>query len=42
MSNTGILISSKKIADFLTIQGTKVTHNTILNYLEMLEHENQF
>lgn len=38
MSNTGSLISSKKIADFLTSQGTKVTHNTILNYLEMLEN----
>lgn len=38
MSNTGSLMSSKKIADFLTSQGTKVTHNTILNYLEMLEN----
>lgn len=38
MSNTGSLVSSKKIADFLTSQGTKVTHNTILNYLEMLEN----
>lgn len=38
MSNTGSLISSKKIADFLTSQRTKVTHNTILNYLEMLEN----
>ena len=38
MSNTGSLISAKKIADFLTSQGTKVTHNTILNYLEMLEN----
>lgn len=38
MSNTGSLISSKKIADYLTSQGTKVTHNTILNYLEMLEN----
>ncbi len=38
MCNTGSLISSKKIADFLTSQGTKVTHNTILNYLEMLEN----
>lgn len=38
MSNTGSLISSKKIADFLTSQGTKVTHNTILNYLTMLEN----
>lgn len=38
MNNTGSLISSKKIADFLTSQGTKVTHNTILNYLEMLEN----
>lgn len=38
MNNAGSLISSKKIADFLTSQGTKVTHNTILNYLEMLEN----
>lgn len=38
MNNTGSLISSKKIADYLTSQGTKVTHNTILNYLEMLEN----
>lgn len=38
MSNIGSLISSKKIADFLTSQGTKVTHNTVLNYLEMLEN----
>ena len=38
MKNTGSLISSKKISDFLTSQGTKVTHNTILNYLEMLEN----
>ena len=38
MKHTGSLISSKKISDFLTSQGTKVTHNTILNYLEMLEN----
>lgn len=38
MSNIGSLISSKKIADFLTSQGTKVTHNTILSYLTMLEN----
>lgn len=38
MNNTGSLISSKKISDFLTSQGTKVTHNTILNYLKMLEN----
>ena len=38
MSNIGSLVSSKKIADFLTSQGTKVTHNTVLNYLEMLEN----
>lgn len=38
MSNIGSLISSKKIADYLTSQGTKVTHNTILNYLAMLEN----
>ena len=38
MSNIGSLISAKKIADFLTSQGMKVTHNTVLNYLEMLEN----
>ncbi len=38
MSNMGSLISSKKIADFLTSQGTKITHNTVLNYLKMLEN----
>ena len=38
MSNIGSLISAKKIADFLTSQGTKVTHNTVLNYLNMLEN----
>lgn len=38
MSNIGSLISSKKIADFLTSQGTKITHNTVLNYLNMLEN----
>lgn len=37
MSNIGSSISSKKIADFLTSQGTKITHNTVLNYLQMLE-----
>ncbi len=38
MSNIGSFISSKKIADFLTSQGTKITHNTVLNYLQMLEN----
>ena len=38
MSNIGSLVSSKKIADFLTSQGTKITHNTVLNYLQMLEN----
>ena len=38
MSNIGSSISSKKIADFLTSQGTKITHNTVLNYLQMLEN----
>lgn len=38
MSNIGSSISSKKIADFLTSQGTKTTHNTVLNYLQMLEN----
>lgn len=38
MSNIGSLISAKKIADFLTSQGTKVTHNTIISYLTMLEN----
>ena len=38
MSNIGSFISSKKIADFLTSQGTKITHNTVLNYLQMLKN----
>ena len=38
MSNIGSQISSKKIADYLTSQGTKITHNTVLNYLKMLEN----
>ncbi len=38
MSNIGSLISSKKISDFLTSQGTKVTHNTVINYLYFLEN----
>ncbi|MCL2859522.1 MAG: DUF4143 domain-containing protein [Oscillospiraceae bacterium] len=38
MNNIGNVVSSKKIADFLTSQGTKVTHNTVLNYLNMLEN----
>ena len=38
MSNIGSLISAKKIADFLTSQGTKITHNTVLNYIQMLEN----
>ena len=38
MSNIGSVISSKKIADFLISQGTKVTHNTVINYLTMLEN----
>lgn len=38
MSNIGNLISSKKIADYLTSQGTKITHNTVINYLTMLEN----
>ena len=38
MSNIGSQISSKKIADYLTRQGTKITHNTVLNYLQMLEN----
>lgn len=38
MSNIGSLVSSEKIADFLTSQGTKITHNTVLNYLQMLEN----
>lgn len=38
MSNIGSIISSKKIADFLTSQGTKITHNTVINYLNMLEN----
>ena len=38
MSNIGSSMSSKKIADFLTSQGNKITHNTVLNYLQMLEN----
>lgn len=38
MSNVGSLISSKKVADYLTSQGTKITHNTVINYLTMLEN----
>lgn len=38
MSNIGSQISSKKIADYLTSQGTKITHNTVINYLQMLEN----
>mgnify|MGYP004649811985 FL=1 len=38
MSNVGSLISAKKIADFLTSQGNKITHNTVLNYMKMLEN----
>lgn len=38
MSNVGSLISAKKVADYLTSQGTKITHNTIINYLTMLEN----
>lgn len=38
MNNIGNQISSKKIADYLTSQGTKITHNTALNYLQMLEN----
>ena len=38
MNNIGSMVSSKKIADYLTSQGTKVTHNTILNYLDMLKN----
>ena len=38
MSNIGSLVSSKKIADYLTSQGTKITHNTVINYLTMLEN----
>ena len=38
MSNIGSQISSTKIADYLTSQGTKITHNTVLNYLQMLEN----
>lgn len=38
MSNIGSPISSKKIADYLTSQGTKITHNTVISYLSMLEN----
>ncbi len=38
MGNIGSQISSKRIADYLTSQGTKITHNTVLNYLNMFEN----
>lgn len=38
MNNIGSLISSKKISDYLTSQGIKITHNTVINYLTMLEN----
>lgn len=38
MNNIGNTISAKKISDFLTSQGTKVTHNTVMNYLTILEN----
>ena len=38
MANIGSLISSKKISDYLTSKGTKITHNTVINYLTMLEN----
>lgn len=36
MSNTGSLISSKKIADFLTSQGTNLAGNTIVTLRNQL------
>lgn len=36
-SNTGNMVSTKKISDYLTSQGRKVTSDTIDNYLKMLE-----
>ena len=38
MNNVGSPISSKKIVDFLTSQGNKISHNTIMNYLLYLEN----
>jgi len=35
--NVGNIISSKKISDYLTSKGRKTTHETIDNYLRMLE-----
>jgi hypothetical protein len=36
--NVGNLISSKKISDFLSSDGKKTTHVTVLNYLQMFEN----
>lgn len=38
MDNIGNLTSSKKVSDFLNSDGKKTTHNTVLNYLHMLEN----
>lgn len=37
-SNIGSIVSSKKISDYLTSSGRKVTSETIDNYLKMLEN----
>lgn len=37
-SNTGSIVSTKKIADYLTSSGRKTTSDTIDNYLKMLEN----
>lgn len=36
-SNVGNIVSTKKISDYLTSNGRKTTHDTIDNYLKMLE-----
>ncbi len=38
LDNIGNLISSKKISDYLSSEGKKTTHNTVLNYLTFLEN----
>ncbi len=38
LDNIGNLTSSKKVSDFLSSDGKKTTHNTVLNYFSMLEN----
>lgn len=38
LDNIGNIISSKKISDYMSSDGKKTTHITVLNYLKMLEN----